>query len=293
VNYTRGVAVAAGDGWGDGEAATTAAGGTANTLSIIRSGRVLEEASAKRYFFQSYQWHSYDCAAACSPLSPRRTMATFRIAIAMEKLMLNSESFHIEDTALVLVDHQVGTITWAGELTADERSQLTKWVRFIARFAKAANMPIVLTSSMETEAQGLLLPDLKELLPAEYEKRIKRTGVINAWEDPNFANAVRATGKKNLLMGGMTTDVCLVPPALSAKAEGFNVIALMDISAAVTKIGAENSKRLLADAGIPTMTATPMITAMLGNYTNPAAGAFFGAMADENVMALYQQGNLR
>jgi nicotinamidase-related amidase len=207
--------------------------------------------------------------------------------------MTDPTSFTIESTALVLVDHQVGTITWAGELSGTERDQLTKWLRFIARFAKDAGMPIVLTSSLETEAQGLLLPDLKELLPEEYDKRIKRTGVINAWEDPAFAKAVTATGKKNLIMGGMTTDVCLVPPAISAKKAGFNVIALVDISAAVTKLGAEDSKKRLADAGITTMTCTPMITAMLGNYKNPAAGAFFGAMGTEGIMDLYLSGNLR
>jgi nicotinamidase-related amidase len=208
-------------------------------------------------------------------------------------MMTDPSSFKIENTALVLVDHQVGTITWAGELSGTERDQLTKWLRFIARFAKSAGMPIVLTSSMETAAQGLLLPDIKELLPDEYEQRIKRTGVINAWEDPAFAAACRNTGKTNLIMGGMTTDVCLVPPAISATNAGFNVIALLDISAAVTKIGAEDSKKRLANAGIATMTITPMITAMLGNYTNPAASAFYGAMESEKIMDLYLAGDLR
>jgi len=207
--------------------------------------------------------------------------------------MTDPTSFKIDNTALVFVDHQVGTITWAGELSGTEKDQLIKWVRFMARFGKQSGMPIVLTSSMETAAQGLLLPDLQELLPDEYAKRIKRTGVINAWDDPAFAEAVKNTGKKNVLMGGMTTDVCLVPPALSAAKAGFNVIALMDISAAVTKIGAEDSKKRLHAAGITTMTVTPMITAMLGDYTNPAAGAFYGAMGDEKIMDLYLAGNLR
>ena len=208
--------------------------------------------------------------------------------------MIQPSSFHIDDTALVLVDHQVGTITWAGELNGQaERDQLIKWVRFIARFAKAAGMPIVLTSSMETEAQGLLLPDIRELLPDEYDKRVKRTGVINAYEDPNFAAGCKATGKKNLLMGGMTTDVCLVPPAVSAKNDGFNVIALMDISAACTKTGAEASKLLLQENGIPVMACTPMITAMLGNYTNPASSAFFSSQSAEGLMDLFKAGNVR
>ncbi len=202
--------------------------------------------------------------------------------------------FTPENTALILVDHQVGTIGWAGELTnEEERNQLKMWTRVIARFAKNAGIPTILTSSLETEAQGPLLPEFKEIMPAEYEARIQRTGVINAWDDPTFVQAVRATGKKNLLMGGLTTDVCLVPPALSAKAAGFNVVALLDISAACTKIGAQNSRDLLQKAGIEIITVTPMITSMLGNYKNPAAGAFFSAFEKEGVFGAFAKGNLR
>ena len=204
-----------------------------------------------------------------------------------------SKNFTVNDTAVVLVDHQVGTINWAGELTPGEREQLKMWVRVFARFAKAAGMPVVLTSSLETEAQGPLLPELQTILPAEYEARVKRVGVINAWDDPNFATAVRNTGKTNLIMSGLTTDVCLVPPALSARAEGFNVIALFDQSGACTKTAALNSRQLLADAGIKVMTTSPMITSLLGDYTNPAAGAWFQAMAEEKVFDLLGKGDVR
>ena len=204
-----------------------------------------------------------------------------------------SENYTIENSALVLVDHQVGTINWAGELTPAEREQLKMWARVIARFAKLAKMPIVLTSSLETEAQGPLLPEFKEIMPDEYEARVKRTGVINAWDDPNFAEAVRKTGRRNLIMSGLTTDVCLVPPALSAKAEGFNVIALFDSSGACTKLAAENSRQILNASGIDVLTTTPMLTKMLGNYTNPAAGSFFQVMQQENVFDLLGKGDVR
>ena len=199
-----------------------------------------------------------------------------------------------QNTTLVLVDHQVGTIGWAGELANEnERNQLTMWTRTVARFAKAAGMPIVLTSSLETEAQGPLLPEFQEIMPEEYATRIRRTGVINAWDDPAFADAVRATGRKHLLMGGLTTDVCLVPPALSASEEGFNVVALVDISAATTKLGAQTSLTLLDNAGIDQMVVTPMITSMLGDYKSPVAGAFFQAMGAEGVFKAYAEGDLR
>ncbi len=204
-----------------------------------------------------------------------------------------SFKFSTADTALVLVDHQVGTINWTGELTTEEREQVKMFVRVLARFAKAASMPIVLTSSLETQAQGQLLPDLQTILPEEYERRVKRTGVINAWDDPNFANAVRNTKRKNLIMSGLTTDVCLVPPALSAKAEGFNVVCLFDQSGACTMTGAINSRGLLQDAGIPIMTTIPMITHLLGDYTNPAAGAWFQAMDEEKVFDLLGTGRVR
>jgi nicotinamidase-related amidase len=204
------------------------------------------------------------------------------------------QAMTVENTAVVLVDHQVGTIGWAGELAnATEREELKMWTRVMARFAKGAGMPVVLTSSLETESQGPLLPEFKTLLPQEYERRIQRTGVINAWDDPAFAKAVRATGRKHLLMGGLTTDVCLVPPALSAAAEGFNVVALFDISAACTRIAAINSRETLQKAGIEIMTVTPMITSLLGNYKNAASKHFFEAMGAEGVFEAFGRGNLR
>jgi len=200
----------------------------------------------------------------------------------------------IQNTAVVLVDHQVGTIGWAGELANEaERDQLKMWTRVLARFAKGSGMPVVLTSSLETEQQGPLLPEFKTILPQAYEQRVQRTGVINAWDDPAFVKAVKATGKKHLLMGGLSTDVCLVPPALSAAAEGFNVVALLYISAACTRIAAQNSRDTLQAAGIEIMTVTPMITSLLGNYKNPASKAFFEAFGAEGVFEAFGRGNLR
>ena len=204
-----------------------------------------------------------------------------------------SAHFKTDNVALVLVDHQVGTINWAGELDASGREQLKTWVKAIARFAKGSGIPIVLTSSLETEAQGPLLPEFKDIMPDEFEKRIKRTGVINAWEDPAFADAVRATGKKNLIMSGLTTDVCLVPPALSAKQERFEVIAMFDSSGACTIQAAENSRYRLNQAGIEIWGTPSLITHLLGNYKNPASGAFFEAFDKEGIYPLLGKGNVR
>jgi len=203
-------------------------------------------------------------------------------------------SFTVQDSAIVLIDHQVGTIGWAGELASqDERDQVKMWVLMLARFAKSAGMSVVLTSGQEDQQQGPLLPEFKEILPEEYDARIQRQGVINAWDDSAFAEAVRATGKRNLVMGGVTTDVCLVPPALSAKSEGFQVVALLDISAATTKTAALNSRDLLHAAGIPLLTVNPMITSMLGDFNVPEAVGLYEAMGLEGVFEAFGKGNLR
>jgi len=64
---------------------------------------------------------------------------------------------------------------------------------------------------------------IQEAAPEAYDKRIKRQGIVNAWNDSAFAEAVRNTGKKQLIVAGVTTDVCLVPPAFSMQGEGFHI----------------------------------------------------------------------
>jgi nicotinamidase-related amidase len=82
------------------------------------------------------------------------------------------------------------------ELNKDEQDQLKMWVQW--QICKSAGIPVILTSSLESESQGLLL-EFKEILPEEYAARIQRTGVINAWDDPKFVAAIKATGKKTSL----------------------------------------------------------------------------------------------
>ncbi|KAL2057614.1 hypothetical protein ABVK25_001998 [Lepraria finkii] len=88
---------------------------------------------------------------------------------------------------------------------------LKKNVGNLATFASKMKMPLVLTSSMETNMQGLLLEVIQKEAPEPYAKRTKRQGIVNAWQDEDFASAVRATGKTLLIVAGVTTDVCLVP----------------------------------------------------------------------------------
>ena len=109
--------------------------------------------------------------------------------------------FTVQDSVMLLIDHQQGTIKLAKNIAYDQIVQNT---RALARTAKETGMPLILTSSEEENFQGLLLEDLQKLAPEEYENRIKRPGIVDCWEFEPFKKAVEATGKKKLIMAGLT-----------------------------------------------------------------------------------------
>lgn len=89
--------------------------------------------------------------------------------------------FSAEDSALLLIDHQLGTM----QLIKNIDSQLAaKQSIALAKMAKILNMPVVITSSQEDHAQGPILPDIAAILPEAHAARVKRPGVVNAWAYP-------------------------------------------------------------------------------------------------------------
>jgi nicotinamidase-related amidase len=167
--------------------------------------------------------------------------------------------FRTDDTALVLIDHQIGTMQLIKNLPLDrvKRNSLA-----LAKTAKILGLPVVMTSSQEDRMQGPLLPELEGLLPEAFRSRIKRAGVVNAWADPAFRAAVLATGRRNLVMAGVTTDVCLVFPAIEAVNEGFNVQAVMDACGSPFELSEDLSRQRMRDAGV-VLTATNTLMAEL------------------------------
>src|SRR5690606_2769222 len=91
------------------------------------------------------------------------------------------------DAAVLLIDHQVGTMSWVRSIPFEE---MKRNALMLAKTASILKLPVVLTSSMEDHAQGPLLSELKEILPQEFDARIQRAGIVNAMNDVNFAQAV-------------------------------------------------------------------------------------------------------
>lgn len=140
--------------------------------------------------------------------------------------------FTAEDCALLLIDHQVGTMGWAKSLPFEE---LKRNALMLAKTAKILNIPVVLTSSMEEYDQGPLFSELASVLPDEFAARIKRAGIVNAMDDENFSQAVKSLGRKKLILAGVTNDVCTVYPALSLAGDGYEVQVVADAGASPTK----------------------------------------------------------
>jgi len=128
-----------------------------------------------------------------------------------------------KNSALVVIDYQPSQI--AGVRSMD-RDLLLKNVVSTAKVAKLFGVPIVhSTINVRTGRGKPTLPPLAEVL-AGYAP-IDRT-TTNAWEDPDFLNAVRATGRRKLIICALWTEICMAFPALDAMREGYEVYPVVD-----------------------------------------------------------------
>jgi nicotinamidase-related amidase len=188
--------------------------------------------------------------------------------------------FTPEDTAMLLIDHQIGTMQLIKNIPLDVVKRHTL---ALAKTAKILNIPVVLTSSQEENVQGLLLPELQDILPEAFASRVKRAGIVNAWTDSNFKDAVAATGRKNLIMAGVTTSVCLVFPAIDAVQAGYNVQAVMDASGSPSDLAEEMSRRRMEKVGV-VLTATDTVMAELAQDWSTPAGQQIIQVLFQNVL---------
>ena len=114
----------------------------------------------------------------------------------------------------------------------------------LTKAAKAIGMPMIMTTSMETEAQGPLMHELQDIVPDIYDNRIKREGIVDAFMDPAFEKEVKNTKRCRIIIAGITTEVCVTFPTIRALREGYDVFDVQDASAAVTKIAEDAVWRL-------------------------------------------------
>jgi nicotinamidase-related amidase len=153
------------------------------------------------------------------------------------------------DAAVLLVDHQTGLLSLVRDIDPDK---FKNNVLALADLAKYFQLPTILTTSFEDGPNGPLVPELKETFPdAPY---IARPGQINAWDNEDFVQAVKATGKKQLIIAGVVTEVCVAFPTLSALAEDFDVFVVTDASGTFNELTRDSALDRMSAAGAQLIT---------------------------------------
>jgi len=171
------------------------------------------------------------------------------------------------NTAVLLVDHQTGLFSLVRDIEPDK---FRNNVLALADLAKYFKLPTILTTSFEDGPNGPLLQELKDIFPeAPY---IARPGQINAWDNEDFVKAVKATGKRQLIIAGIVTEVCVAFPALSALEEGFEVFVVTDASGTFNDVTRHSAWDRMSSAGAQFMTWFGVACELHRDWRNDIAG---------------------
>lgn len=185
--------------------------------------------------------------------------------------------FTPENSLMLLIDHQVGTMGWVGSISFDE---MKKNALMLAKTAAATGMPVVLTSSMEEQAQGPLLSELAEILPEQFNQRVRRAGIVNAMADTNFAKEVEKLGRKKVVVAGVTNDVCTVYPVLTLLEQGYEVQVVADAGGSPTKFADETAIARMDKAGATITSTNQFIAEIAQNWSSPNGQKLIGVVVE-------------
>ena len=159
------------------------------------------------------------------------------------------------DAVMLLIDQQSGLFQLVADMPMPE---LRARAAALAKMATLANIPVITTASVPQGPNGPLIPEIAENAPhAQY---VARRGEINAWDNPDFVAAVKATGRKTLIIAGTITSVCMAFPAIAAVADGYKVFAVVDASGTYSKMAQELTLARIVQAGV-----VPMDTAAVAS----------------------------
>ncbi|MEI2262055.1 hydrolase [Stenotrophomonas indicatrix] len=160
-----------------------------------------------------------------------------------------------DNAAMLLIDHQSGLFQTIGDMPfTSVRAHATA----LAKMATLAKMPVITTASVPQGPNGPLIPEIHDAAPhAQY---VARRGEINAWDNAEFVAAVKATGRRQLIIAGTITSVCMAFPSIAAVADGYQVFAVVDASGTYSKMAEEITLARVVQAGV-----VPMDTAAVAS----------------------------
>lgn len=171
------------------------------------------------------------------------------------------------NAALLLVDHQAGLISLVQDFAPNE---FKNNVLAVGALGKFFNLPTILTTSFEQGPNGPIVPELLDMYPdAPF---IARPGQINAWDNEDFLNAVKATGKKQLIIAGVVTEVCVTFPALSAIEAGYEVFVVTDASGTFNEVTRHTAWLRMQQAGVQLINWFAMACELHRDWRNDIEG---------------------
>lgn len=178
--------------------------------------------------------------------------------------------------ACLLVDHQSGLISLVQDFSPGE---FKNNVLALANVAKFFELPTILTTSFEDGPNGPIVPELKEAFPDS--PFIARPGQINAWDNEDFVKAIEQTGRKQLIIAGVVTDVCVTFPALSAIEAGYDVFVVTDASGTFNDTVRHAAWSRMANAGVQLMNWFSVACELHRDWRNDVEG--LGALLSEHI----------
>ncbi|WP_406657246.1 hydrolase [Methanolobus sp. ZRKC2] len=180
-----------------------------------------------------------------------------------------------ENAALILIDYQPNLVDG---VKSQSRESLINNVVALAKAAKLFKLPIVLsTVGIEAGYQKDTIKELRDVLPDV--KSIDRS-TVDAWDDEAFREAVKATGRKKLIMGALWTEVCLVFPALDLLKEGYEVYAVSDASGGTSVDAHERGMQRMIQAGAVPVTWEAVMSELAKLYKGDYVKTFTDIMQE-------------
>jgi nicotinamidase-related amidase len=170
------------------------------------------------------------------------------------------------DTVVLLLDHQSGLFQTVKDIAV---ADLRRNVAMIARLCTLLKIPVITTASEPAGTNGPLMPEIHELAP--HAVYVPRKGEVNAWDNDDFVGEVRATDRRTLVMAGVWTSVCVMFPALDARAAGYDVYAVMDASGDPGEMASRVSLARFVQGGVKPTTTNALLSELHRTWARPEA----------------------
>jgi nicotinamidase-related amidase len=170
------------------------------------------------------------------------------------------------DSVMLLLDHQSGLFQTVKDIGIVELRDNTI---MLAKLATLMKIPVITTASEPKGPNGPLMPEIHQFAP--HAVYVGRKGEVNAWDNEDFVRAVRATGKKTLIMAGVWTSVCVMFPALDAKIAGFKVYAVIDASGDPSDLASRTTLARFTQAGVIPTSTNAVLSEVHRTWNRPEA----------------------